>query len=428
MSSENATMFEARAFATHPFLESRDFRVLFTGDVLVTVAERYFVLTFSWWLLTGPAAGPSRLGLLLALESLPVLAVGVLIGPMLDRWNRKWSMLGSALLQFVVVAGVATLLVANRLTFPLLCVAGMLLGCLTPVFEGAANAAVSQAVRENHLAAAAAMQSSTLEFSNIIAATLSATLLSGFGFKIAVVVSAVLYLTGGLFLLRLRSVAFTGNEGNHSYTSELKAGLAYVTDRPALASFVGVYVVKLLITASLLIFIPMLVKSVLDGAVHWVAILETLFSLGAILTAVVLSLNATDNRLYQRYAWTLALLGGLMMLLATTPSPLALALNVTLMGACVAWLLASSNILFHRSVPDGMKGRFFGILDTLAAAAMPLGYAIVGVVSGIAKVQGVLIVDGIGLVLLAVLVAFIPRVAIRPLETVASLSLPGGRL
>lgn len=420
-------MFGASLLATHPLLESRDFRVLFTGDVLVTVAERYFVLTFSWWLLTGPAADPPRLGLLLALESLPVLAVGVLIGPMLDRWNRKWSMLGSALMQGFVVSAVAILLVTHRLSFPLLCLAAMLLGCLIPVFEGAANAAVSQAVMESRLAAAATMQSSTLEFSNIVAATLSATLLSGFGFRVAVVVSALLYVTGALFLLQLRTVAFTGNEGNHSYASELKAGLEYVTARPALASFVGVYILKMVITTSLLIFIPMLVKSVLGGAVHWVAVLETLFSLGAILTALALSLNATENRLYPRYACALALLGGLMMLLATTASPLALALNVIFMGACVAWLLASSNVLFHRTVPDGMKGRFFGILDTLAAAATPLGYAGVGIVSAIANVQGVLAVNGIGLVLLAVLVLFIPRVAIRPIEAFASESLQEGR-
>ncbi len=421
-------MFGVRSLATHPLLESRDFRALFGGDVLVTVAERYFVLTFSWWLLTGPAANPSRLGLLLAFESLPVLAVGVLIGPMVDRWNRKWSMLGSALMQCLVVSAVAILMVNNRLSFPLLCLAAMLLGCLIPVFEGAANAAVSQAVTESHLAAAATMQSSTLEFSNIIAATLSATLLSSFGFRVAVVAGALLYLAGALFLLLLRTAAFTGNEGNDSYKSELKAGLAYLTARPALASFVGVYIIKILITTSLLIFIPMLVKSVLGGAVHWVAVLETLFSLGAIVTALALSLNATEHRFYPRYACALALLGSLMMLLATTANHLALALNVTFMGACVAWLLASSNILFHRTVPDGMKGRFFGILDTLAAAATPLGYACVGVVSGIAHVQGVLVVNGIGLLLLAALVMFIPRVAIDPIEAFASDGLQEGRL
>jgi len=59
-----------RAVATHPLtahplVESVDFRRLFIGDVLVKVGERYFALTFAWWLLAGPHADKSRLGLLL---------------------------------------------------------------------------------------------------------------------------------------------------------------------------------------------------------------------------------------------------------------------------------------------------------------------------------------------------------------------------
>ena len=73
----------------HPFLASRDFRALFLGDVVVTIAERYFVLTFSWWLLSGPEASGQRLSLLLALESVPMLAVGLLAGPLIERANKK---------------------------------------------------------------------------------------------------------------------------------------------------------------------------------------------------------------------------------------------------------------------------------------------------------------------------------------------------
>ena len=51
--------------------------------------------------------------------------------------------------------GVAVLMARDALTFPLLCVAGLLLGCAIPIFEGASTAALPQAVEEPSLAAAA---------------------------------------------------------------------------------------------------------------------------------------------------------------------------------------------------------------------------------------------------------------------------------
>lgn len=410
----------------HPFLESRDFRSLFLADIVVTVAERYFVLTFSWWLLSGPEASGWKLTVLLALESVPMLAVGILGGPIVDRCNKKWAMLGSVLVQAVVTLAVALLMAADQLTFPLLCAAGVVLGCSIPVFENAANAALPRTVTNHRLAAAAAMQSSTLEYSNIIAASLSAALLASAGVTAAVAVNAVLYVTGAVMLLRLRSGQYVGSPTGGAYADDLKAGLAFLARRPALASFVAVYIVKLAIFVSLLVIIPMMVQSTLGGAVRWVAILEALFSIGAIVSALVASVRIDGGRLYGTYAAALALLGGLMVILAGISTPIYAASVVTAMGACTAWLLASSNILFHRAVPDDMKGRFFGILDTLAAAVTPIGYGVVGVVSGLARVPGVLVANGIALVGLAAVVLLMPRVPIRGALGASVVVLPEG--
>jgi MFS family permease len=406
-----------RRIAAHPLVESRDFRLLFISDVLVTVAERCFVLTFSWWLLFRADAGAGRLSLLLGLESLPAIAVGVLGGPLIDRWDRKWVLLGSAILQGIIASGVFVLLVSNRLSFPLLCVAGVLLGSLIPVFDGAASAALSQTVSDNRLAAAATTQASTLEFSNIFAAALSATFLAVSGFAAAILMNVALYLASALLLGRLRSVPSASMTSDRSYMASLKDGFAEVVARRGLAAFVVVYVVKLLILVSLLVFIPMLVQSVFGAAVRWVAILETSFSLAAIVTALTLNLNESVDHIYQHYAWALALLGALMLILSTMTNPFGMVVTIAFMGACVAGLLASSNVLFQLAVSDAMKGRFFGILDTLAAAVTPIGYALVGVVSGVAHVQGVLTVNGVGLMVLGLIVLFIPRLTIRSIGT-----------
>jgi DHA3 family macrolide efflux protein-like MFS transporter len=405
-----------RSLSLHPLVESPDFRSLFIGDVLVQVGERYFILTFTWWLLAGPHADSSHLGLLLTLESLPILVVGVLAGPLIDRLNKKWCMLASTGLQASVIGAVAALVASDALTLPRLCIAAFVLGCLLPLFDGAANAGLAQSVAGARLHSAAAMQTATLAISNLVAAALSATVLATFGFVVAVVLNSGLYVTGAVFLLRLPTSTFAGSAGKRSYVSDLKAGIAYVLDNAPLASFVGIYLGELFLFAPLLVLIPMLVQSVLGGAVGWVAVLEAAFSIGAIVTAVALSLRSTGRGLYRRTVLVLALLGLLMIALTGIRSPYVMIPNVALMGACMALLMGLSNVLFHRAVPDEMKGRFFGVLDALAAAATTLGYAAVGIEFGSTGVSGVLIANGGALLLLGLVVLAAPRIRSRGVE------------
>jgi MFS family permease len=420
-----------RAVATHPLtahplVESVDFRRLFIGDVLVKVGERYFALTFAWWLLAGPHADKSRLGLLLTLESLPILVVGVLAGPLIDRVNKKRCMVASTFIQAIVVAGVAALVACDALSFPRLCVAAMLIGALIPIFEGSAAAGLPQSVNDARLPAAAALQSMTVEFSNVIAAALSATMLSIFGFVVAAGVDAALYVAAGLFLLRLRTAPFAGRVGDRSYLTDLKIGLAYIVQRPSLASFVGIYVGELFLIVPLLVLIPMVVQGVLGGAVGWVAILETTFSIGAIVTAVVLSMRDAGRALYGRSVLALVALGLLMFALAGMRSPYAMIPDVALMGVCVAALMGLSNVLFQQVIPDEMKGRFFGVVETVGAAATPLGYAALALVFGWAGVSGVMIATGGALLVLAVVVLAAPRVDVRRVGPLAARAAAGG--
>jgi MFS transporter, DHA3 family, macrolide efflux protein len=428
VSPESEVVPSARLWAGHPFVECPDFRRLFIGDVLVKVAERYFALTFVWWLLAGPHADRSGLGILLTIESLPILAVGLLVGPLIDRLNKKRCMVVSTVIQAGVVAAVAALVSSDALSFPRLCVAAVLIAAMIPVFESSAAAALPQSVTDTRLPAAAALQSMAVEFSNVIAASLSAIVLSVFGFAVAAGVNAALYLAAGLFLLRLPTAAFAGRRGRRSYIADLRAGLAYIVKHRSLASFVAIYVGELFLIVPLLVLIPMLVQAVLGGVVGWVAILETTFSVGAIVTAIGLSLGDARRRLYRRATVAAALLGLSMFGLAAIRNPYAMIPDIALMGACVAMLMGLSNVFFQQVIPDEMKGRFFGVVETLAAAVTPLGYAAVGLAFGSAGVRGVLIATGSGLALLCVLLLLSPRVAVRRVRRFAADGLSGGAL
>jgi len=401
-------------------VRSAPFRAFFLGDVFVTVAERYFVLTFTWWLLSQTDGGAGRVALLLTLESAPVFFIGLLAGPLVDRWNKKSCLLASALLQCAVVAAVAVAFARGELSFPLLCAAGFAVGCTIPIFETAIGAALPKVVSGDELLAATSVQSSTLEFSNIIAAALSSALIATGGFGLAIWVNAGLYLLGAAALMRIDRERCAGAPGGESYLSELKAGLKFLLSRRALLAFVAVYTAKLFFFVPLLVAIPLVVKTVLDGGVGWVAVLEGVFSVASVVTALLLSLKQTHHGVFRRYAVFLAVLGAAMALLPRLHDVRAMAVAVAVMGACVAALLAVSSMVFQTAVPDELKGRFFGIVDTLQAGVTPLAYLTLGTLSGAGGVGKVLTANAIGLVVLAAIVLVLPRPAQKPGERLSA--------
>ncbi len=400
------------AFEGHPLVTSPDFRRLFLGDVMVKVAERYFALTFAWWLLAGPHPNGAHLGTLLTLESVSIVVVGALVGPLIDRVNKKWCMIVATLLQTVIVAVVAALIALGTLSFARLCVAALAIGAMVPIFEAAAAAALSQSVSSTRLSRAAALQAMTVEFSNVIAAALSAIALWTAGFAVAVAINAGLYLVAGLCLLRLRGNAFAGRDPSHSYLAELREGMAYIVSRRPFAAFVGIYIGELFLIVPLLVLIPMLVKSVHGGSVGWVAVLESTFSVGAIATAVALSFRDATRQLYGRTVAALVVLGIAMAVLARMNNLYVMVPDIAVMGACVAMLMGLSNVLFQEVVPLVMKGRFFGVVETFGAAVTPLAYAGVGLAFSWSGATGVLIATSSGLLLLAVVAMRAPRVAL----------------
>jgi MFS-type transporter involved in bile tolerance (Atg22 family) len=399
-----------RSFAHHPLVRSAAFRAVFLADVCVTVAERSFVLIFTWWLLSRPEGGAARLALLMGLESVPALAVGFLLGPVIDRFDKRRLMGAGALAQTVVAGGVAFLFARGELSFAGLCVAGSLLGCLLPAFEASVNAALPELVSEDQILAASAVQTSTLELSNVAAAAMVFGMLAGVGFVGVLVVIAALYAVGAALVLRAELSWKPRTPSKGAYLADLKAGVTYVLGERGLPAFVGVYLVKLLLTVPLLVLIPMLVRDKLGDAPGWAGILETTFSVGSIATAVVLSLQPAPRAFYRSYAAGLALLGVLMLGLPGVAHPGWMLPAAMLMGAAMAAILALSNVLFQRTVSDGYKGRFFGLLETLDAAITPAGYALMGTVSSTAGVDGVLMASGVGLLCLTGVVLVIPRV------------------
>ncbi|MFA6076202.1 MAG: MFS transporter [Negativicutes bacterium] len=408
----------------HPLYLYPNFRNFFIGDVLVAVAERYFAITFAWWIISQDGENGKWLGLLMAVEAIPILCLSPFVGPIIDRYNKKWCMLIGATAQLFFVTIIWLLMQGDALQFTYLVILSFCMSCFVPQFEDSISASVGSLVDEKHLSQATTIQSTSIEFSNIFAAVISASMIAAFGIAHAVLFNLALYVVGVLFLFSIKTELLRPVEENDSeeddedeesgessnrYLKDLKKGLKYIASNRPLYLYAIVYALETFFTVPIFILIPMLVKGVLHETINWVAVFETSLSIGSVLTAVVLSFKSEFKRFYPTYAVVAFCMGAFMIALGFATNGYLMAGLIFFMGGLFATMMAMSFMMFQYVVPQELKGRFFGVMSTIAAGMAPLSYMTVGLLSDIWSTEAVLILDGIGAALLGIYVLTIPR-------------------
>lgn len=396
----------------HPLVLFPGFRNFFIGSILAAVAARYFAIAIAWWLISQAGDNGEKLGILMAMEALPIFLLSPFVGPLIDRYNKKSCILLGVFMQFSFLALIVWLLAYDKLSFPALVALSFAMCCFMPQVEGSISAAVAKLVDDEHLPSAVALQSSIIEFSNIIAAVLSTAVIAAAGILEALYLNLALYV-GGILFLFLINVDLSAEPGNAAgksdYLKELKRGLAYIWNYQELRLFGVVYGCSAFFILPIFIMIPLLVKNVLYETVTWVAVLETSFSIGAVAMTAGLSFRHQYRNFYSKYAAVLALTAIAMIVSGTGAHPYLVTGSMVIMGAMFAAMLALSNTLFQLTVPQDLKGRFFGLVTTVIAGTAPLSYMFVGFISDWLGINWVMTVSGTGLLLLTGSVLFIPR-------------------
>ena len=126
---------------------SRDFRLLWTGQVVSFTGDAAFVVALGWRVndLTGKA---SSLGFVLALESLAMLTTLLLGGVLADRYSRARLMIGSDVARAVVLAAFLGVDLSGHLTLAavlaLAAAFGLADGFFQPAFSGIVPLVVEQ--------------------------------------------------------------------------------------------------------------------------------------------------------------------------------------------------------------------------------------------------------------------------------------------
>jgi Na+/melibiose symporter-like transporter len=388
-------------------LRNRNYGLYLVGNIAgwggLAVADVLFL--FIVFNETGSALAVAYVGLV---EALPPIAIGLPAGVLADRYDRRWVLAVTSLLQ----AGVLALVAADlwRYGFHLIVILALVfaLETVTVVFRPSSNALLPSLVDSESLENANGVVQASTSVAATVGAASAAVILVLAGTLPTVLIDTLVLLVGGLLFAaivgRFRDPADGRTAPEPNLRRELREAIDYLRERPPLVELTAVAVVSGFFVEMFSPFLVVYTVRVLGEAGGTFGYLLAGFSAGFFLGSLAVGRLGILAQYGRFYAVALVLSGILLALLVVLPN-FGVALGaLTGIGMLLGLVVTGFTILVQRIVPEELLGRYLGLDETLTWTVAPLGILAGGVLAQTAGIRigfGVAVLGLIGTGLVA---------------------------
>jgi Transmembrane secretion effector len=393
-------------------LRHRDFRFLWLaqswsviGDRIVTVALALFVID-----LTGSA---TDLGLVLAAQSLPLVAFLLIGGVWADRLPRQRVMIATDLVRFALHGLLAILIFSGSVQIWELIVIEALFGTAEAFFRPAATGVLPQTVPESEIQVANSMVGMFNNVAEFVGPALATGLVLGAGAGSAFALDAATFLLSAAFLTRVRprrrEAARDAPSGEPAVTvwGAIREGSAEVRSRAWVWGTLAAFCAALFTGLAPWFVLGPVVAREQYGHVAVYGFVAAALGLGTVAGSV---LGAGWRPRYpMRYAMTAILLWPLAALLYAAGVTLAIVVPFTVIaGGGIALFDVWWETALAERIPADKLSRVSSYDWMVSLGLLPLGYVLAGPLAGALGAVTVLL-GGSALACLALALGLLPR-------------------
>lgn len=212
---------------------NRNFALLLSGQFVSHAGDH--IQDFAFLLLVLAMTGSAgHSGLVLGVNTATSMLFGLVAGALVDRWDRRRTMIRCDLARAALSASVAAALWLDRLTLPHLYAVAALSGVLTALFQAAGTAALPSIVGPDRLTRALGVSQGVLNTLRVTGATLAAAV-HALGRAAPFLANTLSYLVSAACLRLVRaSFMEAPAAGGGRVTTEIREGLGWLWGRPVI--------------------------------------------------------------------------------------------------------------------------------------------------------------------------------------------------
>ncbi len=373
-------MSAARALGRETFasLRNPNYRTFFTGQAVSLIGTWMQSIAQSWLVLELTGSG-TALGLVVALQTLPILLLGPYGGVVADRLDKRRLMMGLQSMMGVLALVLGTLTITGEVRLWHVYVLAFLLG-LNNCFENPARQSfVLEMVGPKDLRNAVSLNSVLVNSARAVGPAIAGIIIATGGLGVCFLLNALSFIAVVTSLWRLDVSRLQPSVPTGRARGQLREGFAYVRRTPVLAIPLLMMGLVGCLAYEFQVVLPVLADRTFHGDARTYGFMTGAMGVGAVIGGLYVAARGTTG--LRSLVRSTAIFGVVIAGAALAPNFALELVAMALVGAASVAVLSMGNSTLQLEAAPHMRGRVMALWAVAFLGSTPIGGPIAGAVS-----------------------------------------------
>jgi MFS family permease len=379
-------------------LHIRNFRLFFFGQ-LISVSGTWMQGAAQSWLVLSLTGSGAMLGLMVALQTIPVLLGAMFGGVIADRFSKRELLIASQAASAVQALLLGLLVATGVIQVWMVAVLGFTLGCINAVDIPTRHSFVAEMVGPKRLTNAVSLTNVFGHMGLVVGPAIGGVLIATAGFAPCFLLNAVSYLGVISALLLMNPEELRKSTLTEHIRGEMTKGIKYALGHSVIRTPFLLLVVAGMFAYEFQVTLPLLARFTFSTGSVGFGALNSCLGAGAVVGGLLVAARVKANPRY--LAWATLMFGISLTVTAVAPSYVFALVLLGITGAFSIFFSAVIGSSLQLASAPNMRGRVMSLYAIAFTGTSPIGGPAVGWVGQTFGARWSLAVGGIAVVLAA---------------------------
>ncbi len=397
-----------------PALTHKNFRIYWFGQC-VSLIGTWAQSIGQTWLVLSLTGSPLLLGILGAIQFLPITIFSLFAGVIIDRYPKKKIILLTQFTSMILAFTLSALVFTHTVRYEYILILALILGFSNTLDMPTRQAFTIELAGKNDLMNAIALNSATFNLARIIGPAIGALIMASFGAGWCFLLNGFSFMAVIVSLLKIEVSPYVRKKiSGFNMLKEIKDGLKYIASEPALLQTLLMVLIIGIFVFNFNIIIPVFTKNILHQGETIFGLLMSSLGAGSLMGALMVSVKSKSGPNMKILLYSSIIISITLILISFTRTYYTTAILLVITGIFNIWFSTTANSTLQITSKDEYRGRVMSVYSLVFAGASPIGNMFAGLTTDMFGANTAFLLCGILTLVLIILLRLFFKLRLTP--------------
>ena len=380
-------------------LRHKNFRNFWTLEI-ISLFGVWIQSASQSWLVYQLTDSPFLLGLVTAMQFMPVLLFSLFAGVIVDSYPKRKVLLITQHCLCIMAFILGALVLSGTIAYWHIIVFALILGVVNTFDMPSRQSIIVDFVEKEDLMNAVSLNSTVFNVARMIGPAIAGILMKNIGIGYCFIITAILYIPVILFLFRVKINEKTTKVNITRIFHDVGDGIKHILSKKVLYVLIFLVMMIGIFALNYSIFVPVLAKDVLKMDSKGYGNLMAALGLGAFLGSIFMSLKKKGEPSIKIIMTSVAVVSVLLILSGYATSFISAAILLALTGFFNNIFFTNANSMLMLNSDDEFRGRVMSIYTLAFGGTSPIGNLFSGTIIDKFSVKSAFLACGFSIIII----------------------------